>query len=305
VKVNIMRDAVRAKFTQHEDLRHAAALHRRRQARRAHRKRQLLGRRRGTARGEHARANPHADPHRAPPKPGKSPINRRRIPRSAWYYAAVQRTSAIRGLHSLGGTRDMSSSTATTISVQCPCGKKLKAPASAVGPQGQVSELRQTYWSSPAPAAAAPLRGRRNYDPLYDLAEQAQASAATEPQAAVCPNCHSAHDRRRHPLHGLRGTTRAPDRRFRRRSRARRPRRRRRRRGSRRRDRSHRRAARAAHHRRNASRHRRTLRLHPRNDHQRRLRAHRRVDLVRHRQGDRSRESGGSRGGSGSSPGSA
>ena len=45
VKVGVMRAAVQAKFTQHADLR-APPLDRRRQARRAHRKRRLLGRRR-------------------------------------------------------------------------------------------------------------------------------------------------------------------------------------------------------------------------------------------------------------------
>jgi len=81
----------------------------------------------------------------------------------------------------------MSSSTANTISVLCPCGKKLKAPASAVGRKAKCPNCGNVLTITAPPAAPA-----EEYDPLYDLAEQAHASSATEPQAAVCPNCHSA-----------------------------------------------------------------------------------------------------------------
>ncbi|MEA2709900.1 MAG: hypothetical protein QOF78_2501 [Phycisphaerales bacterium] len=86
----------------------------------------------------------------------------------------------------------MSSSTTNTISVQCPCGKRLKAPASAVGRKAKCPKCGNVLTvAAPPPAASA----EPEYDPLYDLADQAHSAAAVaraEPQAAVCPNCHSA-----------------------------------------------------------------------------------------------------------------
>ena len=60
VKVGIMREAVLAKFAQHEELGALLLATGDAEARRAHRERRLLGRRRGRQRQEHARPDPHA-----------------------------------------------------------------------------------------------------------------------------------------------------------------------------------------------------------------------------------------------------
>jgi len=84
----------------------------------------------------------------------------------------------------------MSSSIANTVSVQCPCGKKLKAPASAVGRKAKCPNCGNVLVVA-APPPPPPSAAAEEYDPLYDLADQAQASAAAEPQVSVCPNCRS------------------------------------------------------------------------------------------------------------------
>ena len=85
----------------------------------------------------------------------------------------------------------MSSTTANTISVHCPCGKRLKAPASAVGRKAKCPKCGNVLTvATPPPPPPAPAA--EEYDPLYDLADQAHSAAAAEPAATVCPNCQSA-----------------------------------------------------------------------------------------------------------------
>src|SRR5262245_11096642 len=83
----------------------------------------------------------------------------------------------------------MSSPETGKISVQCACGKKLKAPASAVGKKAKCPACGNVL-TIEAPAEDDSLGA------LYDLAEQADAaakpSAADRDDSARCPGCMSA-----------------------------------------------------------------------------------------------------------------
>jgi hypothetical protein len=90
----------------------------------------------------------------------------------------------------------------TTISVQCPCGKKLKAPATAVGRKAKCPKCGNvmTVTAPAAPpkppkpkAPPAPPSREEIDDALYDLAADAQSAAASAPAPVrnVCPSCQS------------------------------------------------------------------------------------------------------------------
>jgi hypothetical protein len=88
----------------------------------------------------------------------------------------------------------MSSTTANTISVHCPCGKKLKAPATAVGRKAKCPNCGNVMTvTAPLPPPPSSVGVEEN-DPLYDLAHAAPPAPPAPPpvqQQAVCPSCHS------------------------------------------------------------------------------------------------------------------
>ena len=70
-----------------------------------------------------------------------------------------------------------------TISVQCPCGKRLKAPASAVGRKAKCPKCGNVLTvAAPKPAAREEMD-----DALYDLAADAQSAAAAAPPPIAPP----------------------------------------------------------------------------------------------------------------------
>jgi hypothetical protein len=70
-----------------------------------------------------------------------------------------------------------------TISVQCPCGKRLKAPASAVGRKAKCPKCGNVLTvQAPKPAAREAMD-----DALYDLAADAQSAAAASPPSIAPP----------------------------------------------------------------------------------------------------------------------
>ncbi len=86
----------------------------------------------------------------------------------------------------------LAEATTSTISVMCSCGKKLKAPASAVGRKAKCPNCGNVMTvTAPPPSSSV---GVEENDPLYDLADAARAAPAPPPvpQQAVCPSCHSA-----------------------------------------------------------------------------------------------------------------
>ena len=80
----------------------------------------------------------------------------------------------------------MAAGTGEKITVQCACGAKLKAPASAVGRKARCPKCGATLTVAPPPAEADGL------DALYDLAGDAKAAAQSAPAeqvAVLCPAC--------------------------------------------------------------------------------------------------------------------
>lgn len=76
----------------------------------------------------------------------------------------------------------------TTISVHCKCGKKLKAPASAVGRKAKCPKCGNILIvEAPPPAPADELD-----DALYELGGQEQAAATQQSAATICPSCRAA-----------------------------------------------------------------------------------------------------------------
>jgi hypothetical protein len=75
--------------------------------------------------------------------------------------------------------------TAGTISVQCKCGKKLKAPATAVGKKAKCPKCGNVLTVTPPP----PPPDDDSLDALYDLAAAGEQAAAQEQLAPRCPSC--------------------------------------------------------------------------------------------------------------------
>src|SRR4051812_8707298 len=91
-----------------------------------------------------------------------------------------------------------SSSESERISVLCQCGKKLKAPASAVGRKAKCPNcgniLTIALPQQPKPIAPKPEPDADdNLDAMYALAQQeaSSATAAHAEQAHQCPSCGS------------------------------------------------------------------------------------------------------------------
>jgi hypothetical protein len=73
-----------------------------------------------------------------------------------------------------------------TISVQCSCGKKLKAPASAVGKKAKCPKCGNVLTVKPPPP---PPDEDNSLDALYDLAQESEQHAAQQQLAPRCPSC--------------------------------------------------------------------------------------------------------------------
>ena len=77
----------------------------------------------------------------------------------------------------------MPDSSSATISVVCACGKKLKAPASAVGKKAKCPKCNNIM------TLTAPPPREDDFDALYDLAEEGNQAAAQQQDAPRCPGC--------------------------------------------------------------------------------------------------------------------
>jgi hypothetical protein len=75
--------------------------------------------------------------------------------------------------------------TGETISVVCSCGKKLKAPASAVGRKAKCPKCGNVLTVTAPP----PADGDASLDALYDLAEESEQQASQQQMAPRCPSC--------------------------------------------------------------------------------------------------------------------
>jgi len=73
----------------------------------------------------------------------------------------------------------------STISVQCSCGKKLKAPASAVGKKAKCPKCGNVLTI----AAPPPVDEDNSLDALYDLAQESEQHAAQQQMAPRCSGC--------------------------------------------------------------------------------------------------------------------
>jgi hypothetical protein len=73
------------------------------------------------------------------------------------------------------------------ISVMCPCGKKLKAPASAVGKKAKCPKCGNVMTVKAPP----PPEEDNSLDALYDLAAAGEQAAAKQQLAPRCPGCQS------------------------------------------------------------------------------------------------------------------
>jgi hypothetical protein len=80
-----------------------------------------------------------------------------------------------------------------TISVECPCGKRLKAPATAVGRKAKCPTCGNVLTVTAPPPKAKPQQRDDIDDALYDLAADASSAAAAAPPPVrnVCLNCQS------------------------------------------------------------------------------------------------------------------
>jgi chemotaxis protein histidine kinase CheA len=80
----------------------------------------------------------------------------------------------------------VSEATSSTISVMCSCGKKLKAPASAVGKKAKCPKCGNVLTVAPPPP---PPDEDNSLDALYDLAQESEQHAAQQQLAPRCPGC--------------------------------------------------------------------------------------------------------------------
>lgn len=80
----------------------------------------------------------------------------------------------------------MAEATSGTISVVCKCGKKLKAPASAVGKKAKCPQCGNVLTVKPPPP---PPEEDNSLDALYDLAQESEQHAAQQEMAPRCPGC--------------------------------------------------------------------------------------------------------------------
>ena len=81
----------------------------------------------------------------------------------------------------------MAAGTGEKITVQCACGAKLKAPASAVGRKARCPKCGATLT-----VHAPPPQEEDGFDAMYDLASDANSAAASAPAeqvAVLCPAC--------------------------------------------------------------------------------------------------------------------
>lgn len=78
----------------------------------------------------------------------------------------------------------MSQQTGETISVLCKCGKKLKAPASAVGKKAKCPKCGNVLV-----VQAPPPKQEDEFDALYDLAADSEKAAQQQDVAPRCPQC--------------------------------------------------------------------------------------------------------------------
>jgi hypothetical protein len=83
----------------------------------------------------------------------------------------------------------LAEASASTISVQCSCGKKLKAPASAVGKKAKCPKCGNVLTVKPPPPP--PPEEDNSLDALYDLAQESEQHAAQQQMAPRCPGCMS------------------------------------------------------------------------------------------------------------------
>ena len=80
----------------------------------------------------------------------------------------------------------MAEAAASTISVTCSCGKKLKAPASAVGKKAKCPKCGNVLTVAAPPP---PPPEDDSLDALYDLAQESEQHAAQQQLAPRCPQC--------------------------------------------------------------------------------------------------------------------
>ena len=83
------------------------------------------------------------------------------------------------------GRRVLAEATSGTISVLCSCGKKLKAPATAVGKKAKCPKCGNVLTVKAPP----PPEEDNSLDALYDLAQESEQHAAQQEMAPRCPNC--------------------------------------------------------------------------------------------------------------------
>src|SRR5262245_37012093 len=81
--------------------------------------------------------------------------------------------------------------TGDTISVQCACGKKLKAPASAVGRKAKCPACGNVVTTAPPPPPPAPMPEDDPLAGMYELAEAEKQAAHTNQivDSPRCPKC--------------------------------------------------------------------------------------------------------------------
>ena len=80
----------------------------------------------------------------------------------------------------------MAETSTATITVMCSCGKKLKAPASAVGKKAKCPKCGNVLTVKPPPP---PPDEDNSLDALYDLAQESEQHAARQEMAPRCPGC--------------------------------------------------------------------------------------------------------------------
>jgi hypothetical protein len=76
-----------------------------------------------------------------------------------------------------------------TIEVVCTCGKKLKAPASAVGRKARCPKCQNVLTVKPPPPPKSSAAEDDPFDALYDLAAASEQAAQAQEFAPRCPNC--------------------------------------------------------------------------------------------------------------------
>src|SRR4051794_436150 len=80
----------------------------------------------------------------------------------------------------------------STITVECPCGKRLKAPANSVGRKAKCPKCGNilVVEAPPPPPEEEAVDDGFDPDALYDLANhEAQQAATAEANESRCPNC--------------------------------------------------------------------------------------------------------------------